>query len=149
NYFELIRDWRGPFVDGARPRLRQTIGPICAEFGIGEVSREELEARIPADTLAAIQDPGKDGRAQRFWNIMLVLKNLGFTSNQTIELLERHPTGIAAGYRGRLHDAVQRAFDKIRIEEPTTPEAPPGKQPREMAALKTLTFAPIKYVVPS
>ena len=128
NHFHLIRDWRGPFVDGARPRLRQAIGPICAEFGIGEVSREELEARIPADTLAALKDPSKDGRAQRFWNIMMVLKARGFTVDGSLALFEKYPKGIAAGYRGRLRHEIQRAFDKIRIEVPPTTkdEVPPA-----------------------
>jgi hypothetical protein len=41
-YFHLIRDWRGPFVDGARPRLRQEIGKICAELGIGKRAKKSF-----------------------------------------------------------------------------------------------------------
>src|SRR5262249_33687860 len=86
-----------------------------------------LELNIPADTLAELNDPSKDDLRQRFWSIMMVLKNRGYTVDGIVALFGKYPKGIAARYRGRLHDAVQRAFDKIRIDPtPTTPEANPS-----------------------
>ena len=70
-----------------------------------------------------MQDPSKDGRAQRFWNIMMVLKRKGFTINGCVALFAKYPKGIAARYRGRLQHEIGRAFNDIRIDPaPTTPE---------------------------
>src|SRR5262249_9736837 len=71
----------------------------------------------------------KNGRGTRFWNIIKVLKARGFTSNQIIALLERCPTGIAAGYSGGLHHEVQRIWAKLRIDEPEPNEPPPPAAP--------------------
>jgi len=74
-----------------------------------------------------MQDPSKDGRAQRFWNIMMVLKRKGFTINGCVALFAKYPKGIAARYRGRLQHEIERAWHEIRIDPPpATPEANPA-----------------------
>src|SRR5262249_12095235 len=97
-HFSLIRHWRGPLADGVRLRLRQTIATLCAELGIGEVSKEELEAHIPADTLQEIQNP----HSKKLWNVMMVLKDKGFTINSSIALIKKYPTGMPPKHRRRL-----------------------------------------------
>src|SRR5262249_1962183 len=118
-HFSLIRHWRGPPVDGVRLRLRQTIAPLCAELGIGEVSREELEARIPADTLQEIQNP----RSKKLWNVMMVLKDKGFTINSSIALIKKYPTAMAAKYRGRLQNEVEKIWAKLNEGKNPKPKA--------------------------
>jgi hypothetical protein len=124
---DMLNSYRSYLVDDWPDKLRHIVEPICAELGIGEASREELEARIPADTLAALNDPSKDGLRQRFWSVMMVLKARGFTVNGIVALFAKYPTGIAARYRGRLQHEIQQAFDKIRIDPTTTtPETLPS-----------------------
>jgi hypothetical protein len=110
--FDRIAEWRD--------RLRHEIGKIWAELNPDESS-------IPLDTLAALNDPSKDGLHQRFWNVMMVLKSRGYTVDGILALFVKYPNGIAARYRGRLRHEIERAFDKIRINPaPTTPEAAPS-----------------------
>src|SRR5262249_29897555 len=74
---------------------------------------EADESSIPADHLKEIQaqDPGK--RGTRFWNIMIVLKERGFTIDGIVALFERYPDGIAAKYRGRLRHQVETVWAKL------------------------------------
>src|SRR5262249_10537674 len=117
-YFQLIMLWRHP-----PERLRHHVETLWAELG----EEERNESNIPPDTLAAMQDPSKDGRAQRFWNIMMVLKRKGFTINGCVALFAKYPKGIAARYRGRLQHEIERAWHEIRIDPPpATPEANPA-----------------------
>jgi hypothetical protein len=81
------------------------------------------ESSIPADTMKVIRDGvPKDHRSHAFWNVMLVLKRMGWSIDGIAALLERYPNGIAAKYTGRLHDEVKRAYDKIKHKP--TPAAP-------------------------
>jgi hypothetical protein len=81
------------------------------------------ENTLPPDTLREIQDP----HSKNLWNVLMVLKNKGYTINSSIALFEKYPNGMNATYRGRLRYEVERAFDKIRVNPtPTTPEAPPS-----------------------
>src|SRR5262249_52740908 len=117
-HFSLIRHWRGPLVDGVRLRLRQTIATLCAELGIGEVSKEELEAHIPADTLQEIQTPQK----KKLGKVMMVLKEKGYTINSSIALKKKSPTGMAAKYRGRLKNEVEKIWAKLSEEKKQKPK---------------------------
>jgi hypothetical protein len=86
--------------------------------GGGNGAGTASEAHIPADTLREIQsqDPGK--RGTRFWNVMIVLKSLGYTINGIVALFEKYPDGIAAKYRGRLRHQVETVWAKLNIGEP-------------------------------
>jgi hypothetical protein len=76
------------------------------------------ESSIPADTLAAIRDTSEGKRGTRFWNIMMVLKDRGFTIDGIVALFERYPDGVAAKYRGRLRHVVERVWGKLDKGEP-------------------------------
>jgi hypothetical protein len=92
------------------------------------------EADIPADTMRVIRDGPTKGNAKdrslAFWNVVMVLKELGFTVEGILELLERHPEGLAKKYEGRLRRETERAYDKIEIiddagQSVSTPATPP------------------------
>jgi AAA domain len=72
------------------------------------------EAGIPADTLEAIRNGVEDGlRSDVFWNVMVVLKRVGWTVDGITALLDRYPNGLARKYRGRLRHEVGRVWEKI------------------------------------
>jgi DNA-binding transcriptional ArsR family regulator len=107
-------------------------------------------SRIPDDTMAVIRSGPRQGddRSHVFWNVMLVLKSLGFTIDGISALLEQYPSGIALKYRGRLRQEIERVYSKIRSG--STPNSG-NKQPIRMISLqelKAMTFEPLKYVVP-
>src|SRR5262249_52294556 len=78
------------------------------------------EADIPSDTMRVIRDGPTKGNARdrslAFFNVMIVLKELGFSVEGILELLERHPQGVAAKYEGRLRRRIEKAYNKIEIE---------------------------------
>jgi hypothetical protein len=76
------------------------------------------ESRIPADTLREIQAQDAGKRGTRFWNVMIVLKSLGFTIDGIVRLFEKYPDGIAAKYRGRLRHQVETVWGKLTITDP-------------------------------
>jgi AAA domain/RepB DNA-primase from phage plasmid len=104
---------------------------------------------IPPDTMQAIREGvEKNARSDVFWNVMLVLKGQGFTIDSITALLEQHPNGIALKYRGRLRKQVEHIYNKIQ-ERGGPAKAPQPISPTEsVASLRTMTFTPIKYVVP-
>jgi hypothetical protein len=109
------------------------------------------ESGIPADTMEAIRNGGRmgDDRSHVFWNLMVVLKRLGWQVDGITHLLEKYPDGIAKKYRGRLRQEVERAYGKIRdggSSHETRRQT--VRQAGCTETLKTMTFAPIKYVVP-
>jgi len=71
---------------------------------------------IPADTMEVIRNGVADDelRSGAFWNVLVVLKGLGFSRADADELLAAHPDGIAKKYRGRLRYEVERAYHKIK-----------------------------------
>jgi putative DNA primase/helicase len=71
------------------------------------------ESTIPTETLDAIKDTSAGKRGGRLWNILMVLKECGFTIDGIVALLERYPDGVAAKYRGRLRREVERVWDKL------------------------------------
>jgi hypothetical protein len=86
-------------------------------------------------------------RSNVFWNVLVVLKADGWTIDAIVELLERYPNGIAAKYRGRLRREVERVYSKIKDRAQAKATAQPTIN-ITMETLKTMTFPPIKYVVP-
>jgi hypothetical protein len=103
--FDQIADWRD--------RLRHHIEIIWAELNPDE-------SKLPPDTLREIQNPG----SKRLWNVMMVLKDKGYTINSSIALIEKYPTGMAAKYRGRLRHEVEKIWaklDKGKGPKPTEP----------------------------
>jgi hypothetical protein len=105
------------------------------------------ESSIPADTLREIQSQEAGKRGIRFWNVMIVLKSLGFTIDGMVALFERYPDGIAEKYRGRLRHQVETVWNKLKIGEP---EAKPG----DITVIKVLSqaefladFVPPDYLV--
>jgi DNA-binding MarR family transcriptional regulator len=104
------------------------------------------ESDIPADTLREIQSQDTGKRGTRFWNVMIVLKSLGYTIDGIVALFERYPDGIAAKYRGRLRHQVETVWTKLKIDEP--------KQPTDITVITVLSqtdflagFVPPDYVV--
>jgi hypothetical protein len=76
------------------------------------------EGNIPVDTLRVIRDgptatASNRDRSRTFWNVMMVLKRLGFTVEGIVNLLERYPDGIAKKYEGRLRKEVERVYNKL------------------------------------
>src|SRR5262249_13538624 len=84
------------------------------------------EADIPSDTMRVIRDGPTKGNAKdrslAFFNVLIVLKGLGFTLERIIELLERYPEGVAKKYEGRLRYETKREYNKIMA--PATVPAP-------------------------
>jgi predicted transcriptional regulator len=108
------------------------------------------EASLPADTMQIIRDGVPKGeQSDAFWNVVLVLKRDGWTVDGIIALFEKYPDGIGKKYRGRLRREVERVYDKIKKETRQGAAVRPDDGPALCAeALKAMTFAPIKYVVP-
>src|SRR5262249_59317301 len=83
------------------------------------------EADIPSDTMRVIRDGPTKGNARdrslAFFNVMIVLKELGFTVEGILELLERYPEGVAKKYEGRLRREIERTYDKIDVTDMTGP----------------------------
>jgi len=103
------------------------------------------EAGIPGDTMRVIRDGPTKGNARdrslAFFNVMIALKRLGFTVEAIIELLERHPEGVAKKYEGRLRQEIQRAYNKI--DDETGPSQPVAASAPAPAAASTPMSAPV------
>jgi hypothetical protein len=94
------------------------------------------ESSIPTDTLRVIHDGVEDDadRSDAFWNVMMVLKEDGWTLNGIFTLLDRYPKGIASKYRGRLQREVERTWNKLarpsqarRQQSPSSAITPPSQ----------------------
>ena len=80
--------------------------------GDDEQEQDRLKLGIDADTWATLKNP--NGGRREFWNVVMVLKQIGFTVDGIIALFERFPNGLAAKYCGRLRHEVKRVYDKIK-----------------------------------
>src|SRR5262249_36526898 len=89
--------------------------------GNGQQVEEPDENRIAADTMHVIQDGVGDDedRSYVFHNVVRALKDDGWTLTGIVTLLDRHPKGIAAKYRGRLQREVERIWTKLNKGKPT------------------------------
>jgi DNA-binding MarR family transcriptional regulator len=108
---------------------------------------EPEESSIPADTLQEIQAQDTGKRGTRFWNVMIVLKSLGYTIDGIVALFEKYPDGIAAKYRGRLRHQVETVWAKLSIGDPKP-------TPTDITVIKVLSqadflasFVPPDYLV--
>jgi hypothetical protein len=92
--------------------------------------RTTNEANIPGETMRVIREGvPKDLRSDVFWNVMIVLKQDGWSIDAIVGLLERFPNGIAAKYIGRLQREVERVYNKLK-DPPLDQDAPlPKEQP--------------------
>jgi len=120
--------------------------PLPTDDG-GSTGDAADEANIPAEVMDAIRSTEKGGRGQVLWNVVKTLKEDGWTVAAIVALLNKYPNGLAAKFRGRLQREVERVYGKIK--DPTQP-APARKSVVMSCAedLRTMTFNPIKYVVP-
>jgi hypothetical protein len=109
--------WTPELIEQAFPL--PTKPPPRQPGGGGGGGAQPDETDIPADTAKIIREgPGKGhDRSQAFWNVMMVLKRLGFTLDAIVKLLERCPDGIAKKYEGRLQQEVQRVYNKLHQHE--------------------------------
>src|SRR5262249_13775645 len=88
-----------------------------------EPNQQELnETNIPPDTLREIQNP----RSKKLWNVLMVLKDRGFTINSSIALFTKYPTGMYAKYRGRLQNEVEKIWAKLSEGEEEKNKVPPA-----------------------
>jgi hypothetical protein len=55
-------------------------------------------------------------RGKQFFEIVKYLRSKDYTAAQVIELLARHPDGVAGKYDGRLDTEVARAWDKVAVD---------------------------------
>jgi hypothetical protein len=124
------------------PRLRKPAGGEKPGGG-----PDPDETMIAAETMDAIRSPVKGGRGTTLWNVVQTLKEDGWTVAAIVAVLERYPDGLAQKFRGRLRREVERAWQKID-DEPDKPPRPSGLQYIQANILKTMTFDPIKTVVP-
>jgi AAA domain/RepB DNA-primase from phage plasmid/IclR helix-turn-helix domain len=142
--FDLEALWTQEDIEQAFPAAEQKTDGGTASAGSAD------EATIPDDTLREIRGPvPKQNRGNAFWNVVRTLKEDGWTLDGIVTLLEKYPDGCAGKYRGRLRREVGRVFDKIKIDG-TTAQQSARVQPETFCAeaLKPMTFAPLKYVVP-
>jgi hypothetical protein len=82
---------------------------------------------VPADTMEVIRngvsvEVSDPDRSRVFFNVVRVLKELGWNKQKIISQLGQYPNGIARKYHGRLEFETDRAYRKIKTtESPTTP----------------------------
>jgi hypothetical protein len=98
-------------------RLEQEFPATNGSGGAVQPGPKPDESDIPADTLDAIKDPSEGDRGRRFWNIVVVLKDLGFTIDGIVALFERYPNGTAAKFRGRLRHQVEIVWNKLNSRQ--------------------------------
>jgi hypothetical protein len=69
-----------------------------------------VEKGIPPETMQFIRNGGvpRDQQAQAFWNVCSALHHAGITCDTVVAILEKHPKGIAARYRGGLRAQVEK-----------------------------------------
>src|SRR5262249_10584445 len=101
--------WTPERIEQEFPATKPTTNGGDHANGAGTAS----ETNIPADTLREIQSQDAGKRGTRFWNVMIVLKSLGYTIDGIVALFERYPDGIAAKYRGRLRHQVETVWAKL------------------------------------
>lgn len=138
--------WTPEAIEAAFPLIeRQTNGGEQASTA-GAMD----EAGIPDETMGVIRDGvGADtDRSRVFFNVMIALKRAGWSVDGIVALLEKYPNGIAQKYRGRLRQEVERVYGKLKDATPAAAAQRTTGPTIGMEALKVMTFAPLKYVVP-
>jgi AAA domain/RepB DNA-primase from phage plasmid len=117
-----------PEALATREQFEQAYPERTGPTGNGEGGAPHLggpnEADIPIDTMAVIRGNGPPikKRGIALWNIVSVLKEMGYTVDGIVALIERFPNGpIYEKFQGRLRREVKRAFDKIKTPDPSDP----------------------------
>jgi AAA domain/RepB DNA-primase from phage plasmid/IclR helix-turn-helix domain len=132
------------------PEDIETAFPLIERAARAEAPGGET-GEVPADTMKAISE-GVSGsnrdRSYVFFNVVLALKRLAWTTDAITALLEQHPNGIAAKYTGRLRQEVERVYSKIKDDAGSAVGAKKSVVISCAEDLRTMTFKPIKYVVP-
>jgi hypothetical protein len=139
--------WTSDEIEAAFPLTERKDDGAGASTGQGAGD----ETSIPDETLKVIRDgvAANADRSHAFWNVILVLKQDGWSIDAIVALLEKYPAG-ARKYRGRLRREVERVYNKIRADGGDA--QPSGARPSGPAdcasTIMTMHFAPIKYVIP-
>lgn len=133
--FNVETVWTKEGIEEAFPL--PTGGGAANGGGANAGSAQPDEADVPADTMRVIREGSSASasnrdRSQTFWNVMLVLKRLGFTVDGIINLLELYPGGIMQKYEGRLRQEVERAYNKIKIDAESAADEEPRPLRREL-----------------
>jgi hypothetical protein len=122
---QAIRGAEGPLVS-----IDELLDTLLAEAGqhitsattsttvtkpIGKWARGGMTVRL-YESIASEAEKG--GRAGKFLIAVAQLKRLGWSADEIVWLLDKHPNGIAGKYVDRLPKEVKRAFDKVTIDGP-------------------------------
>lgn len=92
-----------------------------AQAGTAGTAGPADESSIPTDTMQVIRGPvPEQGRGRMLWNVIIVLKEDGWTIDGIITLLEKYPDGVAKKFHGRLRREVERAYRKIKVQQGPT-----------------------------
>jgi RecA-family ATPase len=107
------------------------------------------EADLPEALRALIFDGPAAGsdRSDEFFDVIRDLKISGWKIDDIVALFERHPDGVATKYKTRIRAETERCYNKIRLNN-NQAQTQQIAQAGNLEALKIMTFAPIKYVVP-
>jgi AAA domain-containing protein/IclR-like helix-turn-helix domain-containing protein len=145
---DLTALWAPEDIEAAFPIPEHKTDGGTVSAGSGTSTTDE--ANIPDDTMREIRGPViEQGRGPAFFNVVRTLKEDGWTADAIVALLERYPDGVAKKFRGRLRREVERVYSKIK--DGPTPRSQPQQRPVKIASaqeLETMSFNPIKYVVP-
>ncbi len=106
--------------DRARPRSAGSGGGTLDFNGaLTSTPGSDSATDLPSELLKLIRNGAPDGkRSDQFHHAVGWLKDLGWIKDRIVELLERHPDGIAAKYAGRLRAEVERSFGKVAASGP-------------------------------
>jgi hypothetical protein len=94
------------FIDGVRDRHRKPTGGF-------DFNTAGPQATTDYDEIIKNGVP-EGGRSEAFNTVVWHLAGQGFSSEQITDELAKYPTGIGAKYAGRLHQEVERCFEKWR-----------------------------------
>src|SRR5262249_14695458 len=138
--------WTPEDIEQAFPLPEQPKANGGGESAAGQAD----ETDIPEDTMRAICNGIADGRDRShvFWNVVVALTRLGVTPDGIVDLLDRHPDGIAKKYEGRLRQEVERVYGKIKSDSGTKQQQQRPVKIGSAEDLQAMTFNPLKFVVP-
>jgi hypothetical protein len=87
-------------------------------------------SKVPTPRLRALVEDGDDkhgkrilegDRSEQFHHAVGWLKDKGWSFDDIVAYLQQYPDGIAAKYKGRIEQEVQRSFDKCEAKQPERP----------------------------
>jgi hypothetical protein len=107
-----IRLWSVDEIESTFPEVKKKSN------GQGNRGGHFDESDLPKalmDTIKGSVEKGK--RSHSFFRVVAWLKELGWTVGGIVSLLQKYPDGIAKKYEKRLEKEVERAFDKIEVDD--------------------------------